>query len=138
MSGYNLSVAFDDSEFARLRSELEKRAELDFSRVDRKTALDIYSRGQMSGGTPVGNYTGGGQLRISMAYEDDEVGYTSEYAPHVEFGHRQEVGRYVAAIGKRLVVPWVYGQFYFMQNVKTQAPIYNQYLLDYVRSANNV
>lgn len=32
---------------------------------------------------------------------------TVYYAPYVEFGHRQEVGRYVPAIKKRLVQPFV-------------------------------
>lgn len=34
-----------------------------------------------------------------------------EYASYVEFGHRQEPGRFVPAIGKRLKVAWVPGQF---------------------------
>ena len=34
-----------------------------------------------------------------------------EYASYVEYGHRQEVGRYVPAIGKKLVKPWVEGKF---------------------------
>ena len=33
-----------------------------------------------------------------------------EYAPYVENGHRQEVGRYVPAIGKRLVRSFVEGK----------------------------
>lgn len=33
------------------------------------------------------------------------------YAGWVENGHRQEVGRFVPAIGKRLVKPWVEGRF---------------------------
>jgi hypothetical protein len=33
------------------------------------------------------------------------------YASYVEFGHRQEPGRYVPAIGKRLKAGWVKGQF---------------------------
>lgn len=33
------------------------------------------------------------------------------YASYVENGHRQEVGRYVPAIGKRLVNSWVDGKF---------------------------
>lgn len=33
-----------------------------------------------------------------------------EYAPYVENGHRQEVGRYVPAIGKRLVNGFVEGR----------------------------
>ena len=34
-----------------------------------------------------------------------------EYASYVEFGHRQNVGKYVPAIGKRLKQGWVEGQF---------------------------
>jgi hypothetical protein len=33
------------------------------------------------------------------------------YASYVEFGHRQEPGRFVQAIGKRLKAGWVKGQF---------------------------
>jgi len=33
------------------------------------------------------------------------------YAPYVEYGHRQQPGRYVPAIGKRLKKSWVPGQF---------------------------
>jgi len=35
-----------------------------------------------------------------------------EYASYVEFGHRQEPGRYVPAIGKRLKAGWVNGQYF--------------------------
>lgn len=34
-----------------------------------------------------------------------------EYASYVEYGHRQEVGRYVPAIKKRLKKHWIDGQF---------------------------
>lgn len=34
-----------------------------------------------------------------------------EYASYVEYGHRQEPGRFVPAIGKRLKAGWVQGQF---------------------------
>lgn len=33
------------------------------------------------------------------------------YPIYVEFGHRQQVGRFVPKLGKRLVKPWVNGQF---------------------------
>lgn len=33
------------------------------------------------------------------------------YASYVEFGHRQKIGRYVPAIGKRLKQGWVNGKF---------------------------
>jgi len=35
----------------------------------------------------------------------------TDYAAHVEYGHRQKVGRYVPAIGKKLVTPIVRGRF---------------------------
>lgn len=41
-----------------------------------------------------------------------------QYASHVEYGHAQEVGRYVPAIGKRLVKPWVDG--YYMATISMQ------------------
>lgn len=34
-----------------------------------------------------------------------------EYATYVEYGHRQEPGRYVPALGKQLKQGWVKGQF---------------------------
>lgn len=34
-----------------------------------------------------------------------------EYASYVEYGHRQEPGRYVPELGKRLKKGWVQGQF---------------------------
>ena len=39
-----------------------------------------------------------------------EIYNNIEYAPYVENGHRQEVGRYVPAIGKRLVNGFVEGK----------------------------
>ena len=39
-----------------------------------------------------------------------EIGSDCEYAKFVEEGHRQEVGRYVPAIGKKLKAPFVKGK----------------------------
>ena len=39
-----------------------------------------------------------------------EVVNPVHYASYVEYGHRQEVGRYVPAIGKKLVNAWVDGK----------------------------
>lgn len=38
------------------------------------------------------------------------------YASYVEFGHRQQPGRYVPAIGKRLTSSWVKGQFFLTKS----------------------
>lgn len=51
-----------------------------------------------------------GRLKASLRYQIEEgsqvkgyVGSDADYAPFVEFGHSQEPGRYVPAIGARLV-----------------------------------
>ena len=57
-----------------------------------------------------------GALKNSMTSEVDinekavYVGTNLEYAPSVEFGHHQEVGRYVPEIGARLVKEYVPAQ----------------------------
>ena len=58
-----------------------------------------------------------GTLRNSITHdkqdEDTEViGTGVKYAPYVELGHHQEPGRYVPAIGKRLVRSFVPGKPY--------------------------
>lgn len=40
------------------------------------------------------------------------------YASYVEYGHRQEPGRYVAAIGKKLKKSWVNGKFMLTKSEK--------------------
>lgn len=56
-----------------------------------------------------------GNLRNSITHQHvDEktvaIGTAVSYAPPVELGHVQEVGRYVPAIGKQLVTPFVPGK----------------------------
>ena len=54
-----------------------------------------------------------------------EVVNPVEYASYVEFGHRQEPGRFVPAIGKRLKKSWVEGKFMLTissQEVQEAAP----------------
>ena len=46
-----------------------------------------------------------------------ELGSDCEYAKFVEEGHRQEVGRYVPAIGKRLKKPFVQGKFMLRDSI---------------------
>jgi hypothetical protein len=44
------------------------------------------------------------------------------YASYVEYGHRQEPGRYVPAIGRQLKKSWVKGQFMLTKSVKELKP----------------
>lgn len=60
-----------------------------------------------------------GNLANSIAHEmrgDNSVaiGTNVTYAPYVEFGHNQEPGRYVPAIGKRLVASHVAAKPYLV------------------------
>ena len=64
-------------------------------------------------------YVGGNLRRSWTIGEVSKVGdkYTIEvfnpvhYASYVEYGHRQEPGRYVPQIGKKLKKAWVPGRF---------------------------
>ena len=47
---------------------------------------------------------------------------TASYAPYVEFGHSQQPGRYVKALGKRLVASSVAGQPYMEKIVSESQP----------------
>lgn len=73
------------------------------------------------GGTLRRGWTGGKDIKpkefaeqLSVTHSGDtyviEVKNPVEYASYVEFGHRQMPGRYVPALGKRLVVGWVEGK----------------------------
>lgn len=59
------------------------------------------------------------------------------YASYVEFGHRQEPGRFVPAIGKRLVSSWVEGQYMLTiseKEIEMQAPkILERKLTEYLK-----
>lgn len=50
-----------------------------------------------------------------------DVYNNTEYAAHQEYGHRQKVGRYVPAIGKRLKKPFVEGRHMLRDAVSEKA-----------------
>lgn len=54
------------------------------------------------------------------------IGSPTEYAPYVEFGHHQEVGRYVPAIGKRLVRDYVPGKPYLRPAIENHISEYKE------------
>lgn len=68
-----------------------------------------------------------------------EVINSTEYAFYVEYGHRQEPGRFVPAIGKRLKKGWVEGKFMLTiseQEVERDAPaILERKLQKYLKEA---
>ncbi len=52
-----------------------------------------------------------GQVHKTGDYYEIEIFNAVEYAEFVEYGHRQEVGRYVPTLGKRLKQPFIEGQY---------------------------
>lgn len=51
-------------------------------------------------------------------YVEIHVYNKTDYASHVEYGHKQEVGRYVHAIRRHLVEPYVEGRFFLKKSVE--------------------
>ena len=54
------------------------------------------------------------------------VGTTVKYAPYVELGHDQEPGRYVPAIGKRLVASHVEGKPFIKPAIEEHVSEYKE------------
>lgn len=109
-----------DAFIASCAKELAARL---LAKVIKRTPVGEYPKGAgKKGGTLRRGWTGG-QSSNGAAYAQSlkvnqfggtyviEVVNPVEYASYVEFGHRQEPGRYVPAIGKRLKKGWVEGQF---------------------------
>ena len=73
-------------------------------------------------------------LKNSMTSEVNQeekavyVGTDVEYAPFVEFGHHQEVGRYVPAIGARLVREFVPAQPFLKPAIENHMDEYKHIL----------
>ena len=118
-SGINYKLVDEDG----LQRKLEKIGAIKWAEIIKNNAAEMYNRTQRS--TPVSTEVtrpGGphGELRRSAmvvfkggsgGVYNAEVGYTKEYAPHVEFGHRTRSGGFVP------------GQHYLQQMVDAQAPI---------------
>lgn len=73
---------------------------------------EIYQRywAHYKGGTLRRGWTIG-EIRKEGGLYTIEVINAVEYASYVEYGHRQEPGRYVPALGKRLKNGWAKGKF---------------------------
>lgn len=103
-------MGFELTDVDGLAEELARLSQLRFDAVIKKNMTQIYNRGKGEGGTPVDT----GELRLSLSQSGDEVGYTKDYAPHVEYGHRTVNGGFVQ------------GQRFLQRNVDTQRPIFEE------------
>lgn len=124
-------------DFSELQSFAKKLHSIDAKAVAQKCANDLAARflREVTIETPTGVYDTeygkvGGTLKRGWKVETRhdtgsisvDVINPTEYAQYVEYGHRQEVGRFVPAIGKRLVSPWVNGKFMMTRTEKHLAP----------------
>lgn len=109
-----------------LERKLSEMNSIRFDAVVNNQMIDMIDRATKSqnasqGGTP---YDSGNLMqsvnRIGTGKEA-EIGYTVDYAPHVEYGHRTVKGGYVE------------GQRFLRRNVEIQQPIYKQDLLNAIR-----
>lgn len=107
-----------------LAERLVKMNTIEFKGVCLKNLTEIFNRAKKEGGTPVDT----GELRISAGIIrpnnsgfSGEMGYTKEYAPHVEYGHRTKGGDFVQ------------GQHFLQNNIDMQRPIFRQDLLDAIK-----
>lgn len=76
-------------------------------------------------GKPAHEYAQSLKIKRSGSKYTIEIINPVKYAPYVEYGHRQEVGRYVPALGKRLKNGWVKGKFMLTlseQEIRNEAP----------------
>lgn len=120
---------------ARLLSMAQKRTPVGVSAYTEEPIKDeqgnpiVYKRGAKKGKVKVKRTVSrqGGTLRRgwtcgSIERKGDtyiiEVINPVEYAPYVEYGHRQTPGRYVPALGKKLKKGWVNGKFMLTLSVQ--------------------
>lgn len=106
-----------------LESELNRLDSIRWEAIRKKQITEILNRARTPGGTPVSTEEtrpGGphGELRASSGASGDEMGYSAEYAPHVEYGHRTINGGFVP------------GQRFLEENVEAQRPIYKNDLIN--------
>lgn len=85
-----VSIKLNSGDIAKLEKELERLNAIRFDAVLKKNLTQILNTAR-SDGTPVDSE----ELRKSSSMEGGEVGYTKEYAPHVEYGHRTRNGGFV-------------------------------------------
>ena len=120
----NMKVSIKGME--KLEKELQRLNHIRFDAVVQLQANEMVDRATAtknpaSGGTP---YDTGAMMQSVNKYgkgADSEVGYTKEYAPHVEYGHRTIDGG------------WVEGQHFLQNNVDIQRPIYRQDLINAIK-----
>ena len=102
--------------FEELYQELTRLSYIEWDAVRKKQLTEMLNRARerywANGGTPFDT----GELRKSSMIDFGQslIGYTAEYAPHVEYGHRTRDGGFVM------------GRGFLQKNVYIQSAIYRK------------
>lgn len=107
----------------KLAAALKRGSQVKLDAVLTKNLTEMHNRAK-NGGTPVDSgelRQSAGMTRPDTADGTGEMGYTKEYGPHVEFGHRTKDGG------------WVPGQHFLKKNLETQMPVFKADLEETVR-----
>lgn len=113
-----MSVKIDISEMIALRDRIQKLLDVDLdaycSTVTKHVAGELMKiaiqRTPRKTSNLVNAWTTTDIQKVGDTYHIEVINPV-EYAEYVEFGHVQQSGRYVKAIGKRLKKGWVEGKF---------------------------
>ena len=112
--------------YPELMKKLKAMNAIRFDGVVKKQVTQMYQRAAKTGANGGGTPYDTGELMQSRYQKKDEFGYTKEYAPHVEYGHRTRGGG-----------GFVPGQYYLRSNVQAQAPIFKKDLEKEIAMAMN-
>lgn len=112
-----MQIDFKINGIEELETALDKLSSLHLEAIRKKQVTQMLNRARQPGGTPVDT----GDLRQSSMTSEYEMGYTAEYAAHVEYGHRTRNGGYVQ------------GRHYLQANVDAQREIYKQDLINWIK-----
>lgn len=104
-----------------INNKLSALTAVDWAGLKALQGADLKNRANQI--TPVDS----GDLRKSAFFDGiDTFGYSMEYAPHVEYGHR-------ICMPKGHQVGYVEGQHFLEQNVNAQEPIFERDVRDWIK-----
>ena len=86
-----------------------------------ETATEVVAEAKASTPVKTGNLRRSwthGEVQDNSKGKYIEVGSSLSYAQAVEEGHRQQVGKYIPSIGKRLIKPYIQGRFMLRDAIK--------------------
>ncbi len=78
-----------------LAKALYVKSEIDFEEVCLKNTTRLFNAAKKNTPTDTGKLKDSLRMTPPAGSDSGEVGYTREYAPHVEYGHRTVCGGYV-------------------------------------------